>query len=64
MPVRYLTIQKFASESGYTPAAVQAKIKDGIWPEGTVWRKAPDGRILIDSLGYESPHIPLLARPK
>ncbi len=51
--IRYLTIGKFAAESGYTEKAVRAKIYDGTWPEGKVWRKAEDGRILIDVRGYE-----------
>lgn len=51
--IRYLTIGKFAAESGYTEKAVRAKIYDGTWPEGQVWRKAEDGRILIDVRGYE-----------
>src|SRR5215471_15159452 len=51
--LRWLTIDKFSAESGYTPDAVRSKIKRGDWLEGHVWRYAPDGRILIDSEGYE-----------
>jgi hypothetical protein len=51
--LRWLTIDKFCSESGYTPDAVRSKIKRGDWLEGRVWIKAPDGRILIDTEGYE-----------
>jgi hypothetical protein len=51
--VRWLTIEKFSAESGYTPDAVRSKIKRGDWLEGHVWIKAPDGRILIDTEGYE-----------
>jgi len=50
--VRYLTIGKFAEESGYSEDAVRAKIKTGVWLEGIVWKKAPDGRVLIDTEGY------------
>lgn len=50
--LRYLTIRKFATESGYTELAIRAKIHDGIWMQDKVWRKAPDGRILIDVEGY------------
>jgi len=50
--IRYLTIGKFAEESGYTEDAVRAKIKTGVWLEGVVWKKAPDGRVLIDTEGY------------
>ena len=49
----YLTIQKFAAESGYTEKDVRAKINAGNWRLGEVWRKAPDGRILIHVPGYE-----------
>ncbi|WP_426234339.1 excisionase [Pseudomonas sp. TWP3-2] len=51
--MRYLTVRKFASESGYTEAAVRSKIADGTWRKDYVWRKAPDGRVLIDVDGYE-----------
>ena len=51
--LRWLTIEKFSAESGYTPDAVRSKIKRGDWLEGHVWIKAPDGRILIDTEGYE-----------
>lgn len=51
--LRWLTIEKFSRESGYTPDAVRSKIKRGDWLEGNVWIKAPDGRILIDTEGYE-----------
>jgi hypothetical protein len=51
--IRYLLVPKFCAESGYTDDAVRAKIKSGVWLEGLVWRKAPDGRILIDVEGYE-----------
>lgn len=51
--MRYLTIRKFANESGYTEAAIRAKIADGTWTEDQVWRRAPDNRILIDVYGFE-----------
>ena len=44
--ILYKTIEQFAAESGYTPAAIRTKIRDGIWTEG-VWIKAPDNRVLI-----------------
>ena len=53
MALRFVTIKKFALESGYTEDAVRSKIDKGVWLEGTVWIKAPDGRILIDQEGYE-----------
>lgn len=53
MPVRYLTVRKFAAESGYSEDATRSKIKRGEWREGEVWKKAPDGRVLIIVEGYE-----------
>lgn len=50
----YLTIPKFAAESGYTEDAVRAKINTGVWLQDDVWRKAPDGRILIIVRGYHA----------
>ncbi len=50
--LRYVTIAKFASESGYTEDAIRTKIRDGIWREGLEWHKAPDGRVLVDVDGY------------
>jgi len=51
--LRYVTIDKFSAASGYTEDAIRAKIKNGVWLEGKVWLKAPDGRNLIDVQGYE-----------
>lgn len=50
--LRYLTISKFAAESGYTEDAIRSKIRDAIWREGLEWKRAPDGRVLIDVDGY------------
>jgi hypothetical protein len=52
--INYFTIKKFAELSGYSEEAIRAKIKDGVWMEGRVFRKAPDGRILISAEGFES----------
>lgn len=52
--LRHLTIPAFSASSGYTEDAIRSKIKRGEWLEGCVWIKAPDGRILIDSEGYEA----------
>ncbi|CAH1387066.1 conserved hypothetical protein [Candidatus Nitrotoga sp. M5] len=50
--IKYKTIEQFAKESGYTAAAIRCKIKESKWPEGGVWKRAPDGRVLIDVEGY------------
>lgn len=52
--MKYVTVRKFAAESGYTEDAIRSKIRDGIWRLGEIWIKAPDGRTLIDVEGYES----------
>lgn len=39
--------------TGYTVKAIERKIERGDWVEGKVWIRAPDGRILIDIVGYQ-----------
>jgi hypothetical protein len=53
MPVRYVLIGKFAAETGYTEKAIRKKIEDGVWIQGRHYRKAPDGRIMMDMEEYE-----------
>ncbi|SOD42605.1 hypothetical protein SAMN06298226_2956 [Nitrosovibrio sp. Nv4] len=48
----YVQIWKFCELTGYTEDAVRTKIKRGAWLQNRVWRKAPDGRILISIEGY------------
>ncbi|MDF5875547.1 hypothetical protein P4204_03160 [Pseudomonas aeruginosa] len=46
--MRYLTVKKFASESGYTEDAVRSKIRDGVWRFGEIWKKhRMAGRLLM-----------------
>lgn len=52
--VNYKTVRQFSAESGYTEAAIRAKMSDGTWAENLVWRHAPDRRVLIDVRGYEA----------
>ena len=49
---RYVLLQRFGELTGYTVDAINAKIKRGQWLQGELWVKAPDGRILIDLVGY------------
>jgi hypothetical protein len=53
VPARYVLLALAASVTGYTVKAMQRKIERGDWIEGRVWRRAPDGRILIDLIGYQ-----------
>ena len=50
---RYVTIARCSQLTGYTEDAIRTKIRDGVWAEGDVWRRAPDGRVLVDIAGYE-----------
>ncbi len=52
-PTRYVLLPLANVLTGYTVKAIQRKIERGDWQEGKVWRRAPDGRILIDLIGYE-----------
>jgi len=49
-----VTVKKFSELSGYTEAAARTKISDGVWLEGREWKRAPDGRILMDIEGYSA----------
>jgi len=50
---RYVRINKFVELTGYTDKAVRCKIAEGVWLEGRLWRRAPDGAILVDLVGYQ-----------
>jgi hypothetical protein len=53
VPSRYVLLNIAASITGYTIKAMERKIERGDWQEGKEWRRAPDGRICIDLVGYE-----------
>ena len=46
--MNWVTIKRFSELSGYTEKAVRNKIARGDWQMDVHWRKAPDGRILIN----------------
>ena len=50
--IRWVTVKKFADESGYSEVAVRRKIQDQKWP-AAIWIKALDGHILINTEEYE-----------
>lgn len=50
---RFVTISRFNTLTGYTEDAVRAKIARGQWLMDVMWRKAPDGRILMDMQAFE-----------
>ena len=41
-------IKKVQEQTGYTDQAIRAKIKKGVWPQGRLWKKAPDNRIVFN----------------
>ena len=47
-------IPRPAELTGYSVKAIERKIEGGLWVEGREWRKAPDGRRLIDMRGYDA----------
>lgn len=52
VPERYVLPKLFELLTGYTPKAVERKIQDGVWREGREFKRAPDGRILVDREGF------------
>lgn len=52
-PARYVRLSLAAQITGYTVKALERKIETRYWPEGTVWRHAPDRSIMFDLLGYQ-----------
>ena len=53
LPARYVLMHLATNLTGYTVKAMQRKIERGDWAEGRVWKHAPDGRIVIDLVGYQ-----------
>ena len=52
-PARYGLLPVANAITGYSVKAMERKIERGDWPEGKLWKRAPDGRILIDMMGYQ-----------
>jgi hypothetical protein len=50
---RYVLLPLANLLTGYSVKAMERKIERGDWQEGKVWRRAPDGRIVIDIVGYQ-----------
>src|SRR6266404_3162872 len=50
---RYVLLPLANLLTGYSVKAMERKIERGDWQEGKVWRRAPDGHIVIDVLGYQ-----------
>jgi hypothetical protein len=45
--MEWVTIEKAAELSGYSPKAIEHKRESGLWAEGDIWFRAPDGQILL-----------------
>ena len=45
--------QAAVSAARWRGQAMERKIERGDWVEGKVWRRAPDGHIMIDVQGYQ-----------
>jgi hypothetical protein len=39
--------------TGYSVKAMERKIERGDWQQDKIWRRAPDGLIVIDLVGYQ-----------
>ncbi|HEX8988735.1 MAG TPA: hypothetical protein VF816_12325, partial [Rhodocyclaceae bacterium] len=48
IPLAWVTLQVYASSSGYSVGALRQKIRRGHFIEGKHFRKAPDGRVLMN----------------
>ena len=46
--MKWVTIKKCANDTGYSEEAIRAKIKKSVWKYKVHFRKAPDGRIVIN----------------
>jgi hypothetical protein len=51
--MKWVTIKKAAELSGYSEKAIRRKREQGVWLQGDIWIKAPDGRILLSIEGIE-----------
>jgi hypothetical protein len=51
-PADYVQIKLFCALTGYTPDAVDKKMRTGVWREGKHYRRAPDGHILLHLPSY------------
>ncbi|MGI9274288.1 MAG: hypothetical protein ACR2PT_05440 [Endozoicomonas sp.] len=51
--IKWVKPRKLAEETGYTEKAILNKIDRGVWTQGKMWRKAPDGIRLINRQEYD-----------
>jgi len=52
-PARYVLLPLASLLTCYSVKAMERKIERGDWQQDKIWRRAPDGRIVIDLVGYQ-----------
>ena len=53
-PAKWVKPSIMFAMTGYTQDALDSKRKNGVWEEGVIWKKAPDGNILYSWRAYEA----------
>jgi len=53
VPPRFVQPWVAAFLTGYSEKAINGKMDAGVWREGREWKKAPDGKRLVDMQGFE-----------
>lgn len=51
-PVERVLVARFCELTGYTPRAIEGKIRTGAWVEGSEYSRAPDGHVMVILEGY------------
>ena len=49
----WVLVKRLAEITGYSENAIRHKVKSGVWVEGRIWRRAPDGRIFLNLAEFE-----------
>lgn len=44
----YMTTKKLSETIGYSPEAIRNKTKKGVWIKNVHYKKAPDGRLMMN----------------
>ena len=52
-PIKFVTIVKASEVTGYSEKAIYAKMDKGLWLRDVHWKKAPDGRRLVNLRAVE-----------
>lgn len=51
--MKWVTLKKFCTDTGYSEAAIRQKIQRGDWLLGIHCKKSPDGRIQVNLEEYQ-----------